>query len=86
MGCAAKPIYIDKPVLYQKDQLELPPINIPIIKPVYVTLVMDKGEISHITMPLESYKNIILNNKMIELYIRETTTHIEAYIKYYDTL
>ncbi len=72
------------PILYEKEQLILPPIDIPNFNPVYLSIIILDDEKKYVKISIESYKNMILNNKMIELYIRESTARIDAYIKYYN--
>ena len=84
-GCSLLPTkeVVTKPVPYTHPPLGISPPEPLVLKNVSVILVNpEQGEPYFILEP-ESYKNLILNNKMIEGYILDAKGRIEACEVYY---
>lgn len=84
-GCSAltKTIYVDKPVPYTHAPLGITPPEPLVLHNVSVILVTPEGEKPYFMIDPDSYKNLILNNKKIEGYIKDSTGRIEACEAYY---
>lgn len=82
-GCITKTEYIDRPVLYQREPLGIKPPTPLTLDEIPITLVKPQTGNVYLTLTPDAYKSMILNNRMIETYIRESHSRIEACENYY---
>lgn len=84
-GCSmfTKTVYVDKPVPYTHAPLGITPPEPLVLHNVSVILVTPEGEKPYFMIDPDSYKNLILNNKKIEGYIKDSNGRIEACEAYY---
>lgn len=78
-----KTIYVDKPVPYTHTPLNLGPPDPIVMNPVSVILLKPENESPYFIIDQNSYKNLILNNKKIEGYIKDANGRIESCEAYY---
>lgn len=74
--------YVDRPVYYQREALGITPPESLDLGEVSVILVVPENGQPYFKLDSDSYKNLILNNKQVEGYIREANERIlqcEAY-------
>jgi len=83
-GCAwTRTEYIEKPVPYQREPLGIT-IPAPLeLNMVSITLWTPENEPAFFVIDGNSYQNILLNNKRIEGWIRESGARIDACESYY---
>ena len=84
-GCSmfTETVYVDKPGPYTHTPLGITPPEPLVLHNVSVILVAPEGEKPYFMIDLDSYKNLILNNKKIEGYIKDSNGRIEACEIYY---
>lgn len=75
--------YIEKPVPYQREPLGITSPSPLTLNVVTVTLWTPEGKPAYFVINPDSYQNMLLNNKLIEGYIRESGSRIEACEAYY---
>ena len=84
-GCSlfTKTIYVEKPVPYLREPLGCIIPDGLILDEVSVILVTPKDAEPYFVISPESYEAVLINNKQIEMYIREATAMIEECEAYY---
>ena len=84
-GCSAlvKKVYVEKPVPYTHPPLNItPPDDVQLLSVTVKAILSPDGD-SQFILDKTGYKNIILNNKKVEAYIKESRSRIEACEVYY---
>jgi len=83
-ACRTVYVYVDVPVPYLRDPLGITPPPALVLDDVAVLLVKPATDTPiYFKLDQTSYKGLLLNNKLVEGYIRESNSRLESCEAYY---